>query len=174
MTRFAILLVFLLACGNFLAAQDSLLSDSFLFVKSYQNWAWGAEYKGIIVDGAGQVFSFSFPEKELGPDFASEKPDTIAGLKEYFNKSRSLLKSIPAAEVEKMAGLISQVENASYSEDVHTACDAGTNLWLAYRQDKNSGQLKEVLLSKTGDFTQKSDSPAAKILVEWLDGLIKK
>ncbi|MEW6710249.1 MAG: hypothetical protein AB1403_10545 [Candidatus Riflebacteria bacterium] len=174
MIRFVIFLGFLLACGNFLAAQDSLASDSFLFVKSYQNWAWGAEYKGIIVDGAGQVFSFNFPKEDLGPTFATAKPETIADLKEYFNKGRSLIKSIPAAEVEKMAGLISQVENASYSADVHTACDAGTDLWLAYRQDEISGKLKKVLLHKSGDLTQKSDSPAAKILVEWLDGLVKK
>ncbi|GEM_PF-4433954 len=127
MIRFAIFLGFLLACGSCLATQDSLASDSVLFVKSYQNCAWGAEYKGIL-----------------------------------------------AAEVEKMAGLISQVENASYSADVHTACDAGTDLWLAYRQDEISGKLKKVLLHKSGDLTQKSDSPAAKILVEWLDKLVKK
>lgn len=169
------IIVFVLCISSQMLVQAEEITDSIiLFCKSYENYAWSAEYKGITVDSTGKVHSFSYQPDNLGPLAGPLPAKTAEELYKKFQPGKKLIRTVNMEELQKMVALIPEIKIASLSEPIRHGADMGSYLWLAYQHDKSSNTYDEVLIKEKGDSRRDRATPAAKILVDWLDSLDQK
>ncbi len=168
---FALSLIFALA--NQLPAQEKSAVTPILFARYYINFAWGFEFKGITVDANGDVFSFDHGNVKILPG-PVEKPLNAEFLAEKYGIGKKHIGVVAADELEKMIALIPEAAVGSMSEEVSAARDKGTDAWVAYTPDGETGNYKELELKIEGDVDQHNMSSAANTLVNWLNTLPRK
>ena len=163
------LFLFLSLAATLPAETESARAD-ILFAKYYINWAWGFDFKGITVDSAGQVQAFVYDDTTRMPDF-DRAALTAEQLNVLYQPGRKLVTTVAADKLQQMVELIPHAAVGSMSERVNEGNDMGTEAWVAYQMDSQTGLFKEIDLKDKGDWSSHNLATAAVELVDWLSGL---
>lgn len=166
-------LFFTFAAVNQVPAQEKSAVTPILFARYHINFAWSFTFKGITVDANGDVFSFDYGKVKLLPT-AAIKPMNAEFLAEKYGIGKKHIGVVAADELKKMVALIPEAAAGSMSEEVSAARDKGSDTWIAYTPDGETGNFKELKLKLEGDFDQHNMSSAANTLVNWLNTLPPK
>jgi len=139
------------------------------FEYHYENWAWGHQERGWLIDGDGAVRAYDFPEKYRLPDSAGylSAQDLVYNL----SMCDTTLQIIDPSDLNNHIGLISGAATGEIGEEESVAFDAGSSVLSCYLYDPELNLYQYVFLASSGDWKQINDSRDAKILVNWIKGL---
>jgi len=153
--------------------EDEVVAQKILFQKSYMNCAWGCQNNGWFIDNEGNVKAYNI--NGLG-DWKSVNDGFISAedLESNYNKAGTPLFTIAKEELNQKIKLIAEAAKGELTKPENRMADAGEMLYCAYQLDAVTGQYKQVLLSKWGDWQQTNLSEAAKELDIWLKGINDK
>jgi hypothetical protein len=160
------------ACGDGDTAQTPPVSDNnnneqVLMVKgasdvlaedSYANYAWGYQYKGVVICADGSIYTFDKNSDDIAVNVNSAQE-----MNEYILNNAELSDiRVSDDDLQKILEYISQVDPDKHSEEKNTANDAGSYNIQIYDYAADS----KVSLKETGDWESKNTSPNADKLVK--------
>jgi len=131
-----------------------------------ENWAWGHQHNGWIIDADGNVMSFNLPANWKRPDslgFISEE-DILDNLSKCKNK----IKNITARKLYENNKLLEGAAIGSFSEKENTANDMGWIQYSCYQFDVEKGLYKKIKLHVEGDWSFHNESNEAKEITAWM------
>ena len=142
------------------------MAGSFIEVQ-HVNYAWGPVYKGYVINGIGEVFSWDRAGKPWTAEDANSP--TAAELNgKYENKTP--VRTLPASEAGALFSLANTAANGTVTAPAQRCNDAGATtitVWLA----QGEGRMKKVVIRMEGDWAQENLSAAAKTLASRVDQL---
>jgi hypothetical protein len=146
-------------CGNF-------EEQPVYFEYHYMNHAWGFQENGWLIDGAGIVKGFEYPEDFRRPDSTGliNYQDLVLNLRQ----TDTVLHHIDREELEAMVALIPAAAAGPVGEARSIAADAGGAALYAYLYIEEEDTYQQVFLGQSGDWEQTNQSPEAMELVAWL------
>ena len=147
-----------------------LVEQKFLCERSYTNFAWGYQHSGTYVDNEARVYRYS-ARRQVAPK--QESVVTEAELEEKYSQGRTLLRTVPPDDIDRMRRLIADASKGPYSEKVQRGADAGATVSSCYVYDGNGKTYREIELDVRGDWSYRNVSPAARQLTEWLTAISK-
>ncbi len=134
---------------------------------SHENHAWGFHHRGIVLDDAGHLYSFT---RET--PWRAQKADTPTRLElEDKYHQKTLLRTLPIEEVREKLLLLEPTSHGALSESQSGYRDAGVRTSVCYLPDSGNEVYREVVLCVTGDQRMTNLSPAARELSEWIEFL---
>lgn len=165
---FAVLLGLLLP-----VAQETLSAGQgvqrFLCERSYINFAWGFQLRGIFVDRDGRVYRFdnsgTRPSLASGPEFSE------AELAAKYGERTTLVRTVPREQLDEMTRLIPAAAKGRLSDRTSPARDSGSLASLCYVFDATRGSYRKVELDVKGDWEYHNLAPEARRLAAWLESL---
>jgi len=136
------------------------------FEYHYENFAWGHQENGWLIDKDGVVRSYTLPENFRVPDSTAymSADDLLFNL----SQTDSTLHIINRTELDRYIRLIPGAAEGEVGETRHLAYDAGTSVLSCYLFDPDTGRYKYVFLARSGDYEQFNKAPEAEALVNWL------
>ena len=143
----------------------------FLFEKSYTNFAWGYQHRGIYVDGRGDIYSYQYGPQNTQPTPPNGEIITDQSLETKYNANRKLIGKVEPRLLQEMTARIRPASLGKQSERVSQGADMGSTQRLAYLWIPQTGTYRKVELRVTGDWAYHNLSPAARELADWLDSL---
>ncbi|HEX8243838.1 MAG TPA: hypothetical protein VF541_10090 [Longimicrobium sp.] len=142
-------------------------AESPLFEVEYINYAWAPTWEGFYVDREGRVFSY-----DLGGSRDQELADSVltpAQLARKYEHGRTLVKTLPAGEAERMYERVGAAQFGPFTEQKFACADAGGRQYSAWIYRESDGRYHRLLLHLRGDLAQANRSPAARELYHWLE-----
>lgn len=136
------------------------------FQYRHQNRAWGHQDRGWLIDGAGVIKGFAWPEDFRLPD--STGMIAYEDLVHNLQLTDTVLQRIPMEELNEYRALIPGAAKGTISEGRNIAADAGSSVLSAYLYDEEAVAYRYVFLAESGDWEQFNESPEAEQLVDWL------
>lgn len=136
------------------------------FTYEYQNWAWGYQHEGWMMDEKGKVNSFNLPEHWNGVDslgYISE-----VELIENLEFCESKIDQVSSSQLLNKNQLISAAVNGEYSERQNTAYDAGSIQYVCYYWESALNSYKRVVLEESGDISYQNLSTEAQEITKWM------
>ena len=137
-----------------------------LFQVEYNNYAWGYDHRGIIIDSSGTVRSFTFPENWHHPD--TEGYLSESDMNENIEQLDTGMFSIDKNELFKHFSKLQRISEGELSEPKNTANDAGETDFSGYLYDLSKKQYKHVLIKREGDWSIDNNAPDAEEVIRWL------
>jgi hypothetical protein len=140
-------------------------TQKFLCEQTYMNFAWGFQSSGLYIDADGGVYAFT-PQRGKG-----NEPETLSEeeLTARYATGRRLLRTLPAAQVAEMAALIPQTAKGPYSPRKQEGADMGGKVTSCYVFEATSQRYRPIMLTTTGDWSNRNLSPAAARLANWVE-----
>jgi hypothetical protein len=145
--------------------------QKFLCERSYTNFAWGFQHRGIYVDGRGTVYSYAYQRGEKPWSRGRDAMLTEQALEEKYRHSRKVVGAVDPRELQEKVRLIGVASQGEYSERVQRGADQGGTASLCYLYDAVTDRYRPVELKVEGDWNSENLSPSAKELVRWLETL---
>jgi hypothetical protein len=135
------------------------------FEYKYQNFAWGYQHHGWLIDNEGKVRYYSMPE-----EWRIAEVDGISKENLLFNLSQtdSIITQIDKKVLDEKLSLIPKAKDGEITTPENHMFDAGTASLYAYYYDRSTKKYKGVLLAQSGDWECHNTSEAAVQLVEWM------
>lgn len=168
------LLIFLVMTAGQAFASEVSFNDGaeILFARYYANWAWGFDFKGTIIDSAGNIYSFNADNarKDTG---LTQEPMTMLQIKQAFGDNLKPAGKVDETELKTMIELIKEAAEGTMSERVSKGMDMGSNVIVAFNKT-DADLYKMVLLKQTGDWHTHNTASAATIITRWLSGSAEK
>lgn len=166
-----LIMLLCLSYATHLAAENAPANANILLAKYYINWAWGFDFKGITIDAAGEVYSFTYEEaKGRMPEF-DRTAMTAEQINTLYQPGRKLIATIPADQLQQMIELIPYAAVGSMSEKVSEGADRGAKAWVAYCHDAQTATFKEIELKTQGDWSSHNLATAAAELLNQLNSI---
>ena len=145
-----------------------------LFGRHQSNFAWGRVQRGWFIGADGKVVLYDLPP---GAQHEWREPDSDGYISrgdletDYALATRVVLTLPPEEIKEKNKLLAALATDSRLSPEIHIGCDIGKIDVVAYCWDISHGQYKRILLYRQGDSRQTNESPPARELARWLDGI---
>jgi hypothetical protein len=138
--------------------------------RSYTNFAWGYQHRGVYVDPQGNVYSYAYA---AGDKPWSPRTDSPAEqeLEEKYSHGRKFVKKIAPQELVNKYRLVELASTGQYSKRVQQGADRGAYVSRCYVFDTATDRYKEVELKVEGDWSYENLAPSAKQLTTWLESL---
>ena len=146
-------------CGN-------LEEQPVFFQYRYQNFAWGHQDRGWLIDGAGVIKGFNQPGDYRIPD--STGMLSYDDLVHNLQLTDTVLNQISREVLLDYAALIPGAAEGNIGEARYIAADAGGSVLSAYLYNKEADAYQYVFLGASGNWEQFNESPEAEELVDWL------
>lgn len=167
--------VFFLWMASLISCSDEdiqISSDQEIFFEvNYVNYAWGKQFKGLIIDKDGQVRTYTNPVKWNPTDAGTEVP--LSQIQE--NISNTVLSSANVkSDLQNYTSKINSLTDSEYSKPISGGADRGITSFYAYRYDKEKRIYKPLLLSQTGDIETYNKDKSAVEITKWLTGVLAK
>lgn len=146
------------------------ISQPILFEICYSNFAWGRQMKGLYIDSAGRVLTYSYDQQDV-PDSPPSwwQGFTEAELMERYSHNPGICMTIPKIELRQKYSLVEGAALGELSPPVFSCADFGEAYFVAYIFQPEMSIYQPVLLELAGDFAQKNFAPEAEELFEWLN-----
>jgi hypothetical protein len=143
--------------------------QAILFQIDYENYAWGYQHKGLIIDGEGNVFTYKNPQNWIFPDkdFHMSEDQVHTNLESCLNTG----KRIPLEELKKYAGYIKNISSSKVTALKNVAADVGTLEYICYQFSESTGTYKGSLIKREGDFTCENLNFFSKKVSTWLKSI---
>ena len=146
------------------------IEQLYLFDVYYANGAWGYVLTGTYVDNQGNVVSYDHSFARWIPE--NRYSLTIEELSEKYIAPLDTIAHVDEETLYDMYNLIEEASLGELSEGEQTGFDMGLFLYVCYKYDDDTDRYIQVLLSKTGDYTQTNLSDAAIELTDWLNAVL--
>jgi len=173
-----LLVFFFLFCSNpaHRGQTGARIGQRVLFQQSFINYAWGYQNRGWFVDNDGEMKAYRIAGRgdqwhNVGTAGTDSGYIVQKELEENYAKADWVIYHIPQSELIEKFRLISSAANGPYSPYTRAAYDAGNVLFCAYLLDKEKGAYGQVLLERSGDFSQFNENADAQEIQKWLVGL---
>jgi hypothetical protein len=148
---------------------DSLnppLRQLVLFQIEYINYAWGYQHSGIMIDSAGNVGYFKFPENWNSPDTLGYI--TEAEMNDNFKQLKDINFSVSRDTLISYYKLVETASKGKLSDPYNRMFDAGTTVYSGYLYYPTIKKYKQVLIKQWGDWSIDNQSPEADEIFRWL------
>ncbi len=139
--------------------------------RSYTNFAWGFQHRGIYVDSEGDVFRYEYQRDDRV--WSPKQPDspTEQELEDKYNHGRKAIGKVGPQELHEKYRLVEPASRGRLSKHVQRGADQGESVSRCYLLDAAAGRYKEVELKVAGDWSYENPAPSAKELTKWLESL---
>lgn len=142
------------------------------FEVSYTNFAWGKQFKGILIDKDGKIRLYDKPAKW---NTANEKTElSVAQMEENIANTTLSEKTVSDAEMKENIARISTIVSGIFLKPINGGADRGTTSFFAYKYDASRSVYIPVLLGETGDLEMTSQDKASMEILAWLSGVVTK
>lgn len=142
----------------------------YVFEVEYINHAWGYQHSGIVIDSAGNLYTYSWDTPDWVPSQQEQYDD--ASLARKYNPNRRFIRKISSDMLASMLALRASAVNSSYSDTVNVGADAGGLQSSIYQYNEGAVlRYQRIALRLTGDFTFEKQSDAARVIADWLESL---
>jgi len=140
--------------------------QAILFQIDYENYAWGYQHNGLIIDSKGNILTYKNPQNWDFPDkdFHLSENQVNANLIRCLKTG----KRIHEEELKKYAGYIKNISSSKVTALKNVAADAGSLEYICYQYSESTGTYKGSLIKKEGDFTCENLNFFSKKVSTWL------
>ena len=149
--------------------------QSWICGREYENFAWGYQRHGVVIDGDGHVLKYDFKGTPAGlpnPWHAKDMNNmSEAELRQRYNGAVDTGKRVSADEIAQHVALMRDAAQTPPTEGRNAGADMGETTVYCLVRDVPSGTYRQVLLDQKGDFERTNPSSAAKALATWLAGI---
>ena len=158
-------------------ASHGATSQSWICGREYENFAWGYQRRGVVLDGDGRVWRYEFkgtPASLPNPWHAKDLGAlTEEELRQRYNGAVDTGKRVSADDIAQHMVLIHDAARASPTTPRNAGADMGTYMLYCFERNAAGATYRQVLIDQKGDFESTNPSSAAKALAAWLDGILK-
>lgn len=152
---------------------DPMLNQDVLFVRIYENHAWGDQYEGWFIDNSGYIRGFSInrnPEIEWldlsGGGFINENKV----LKQYYHTDTTY-SNLPFTDLVKYYLMIPAASKGILKEAVPNGADMGQISYYGLMLDEASSRYRFILLESYGDYIINNTSEESEKIAGWMKDL---
>jgi hypothetical protein len=152
-------------------------TQSWICGQEYENYAWGYQRHGVVLDGEGRVWRYdikgtpaSLPNPWHAKDLNNMSEDE---LRVRYNGAVDTGRSVTADDIAQHMPLIREAATAAPTEGRNAGADMGETTLYCLARNVPYASYRQVLIDQKGDFERTNPSPAAKALAAWLDGVFK-
>lgn len=163
--------VLVLLCGCATVPPPSA-PPPFFCERSYTNFAWSYQHRGVYVDGDGGVFAFRHGRGDHGLLEVHADSLTREALLARFAPGRVRVGEVAAEEMAARYAQVLQAREGRLSVRRHRGADMGATVRRCFVPDAG-GVYREVFLRETGDWERENTAPAAVGVARWLDSLAR-
>lgn len=139
--------------------------------RSYTNFAWGYQHKGIYLDPQGNLYSYSYQPKDKPWSPKQDDAPTATELEDKYSHGRKLIRKLDSQEWQAKIRLLTAASNGQMSKRKQSGADMGSNVCRCYVVDAAGQKFKQVELRVQGDWSYENLAPSAKMLADWLESL---
>lgn len=140
-----------------------------LFQFDYENYAWGYQHSGFMIDNEGNILTYRNPESWNFPD--DNFSLTTSQIRENMDKCIHSSKKISADELRKYASYIKNISSSKVTAQKNVAADAGSHQYICYQYSESTGNYKGCLIKMEGDFTCENLNFYSKKVSLWLKNI---
>jgi hypothetical protein len=137
-----------------------------LFQVEYNNFAWGYQHNGYLIDSSGLVRSFSLPKNWHLPDSLGFISET--SMNENISQLDTGSFYVDKNELLENYSKIKKISEGVLSKPKSTGADLGETDYSGYVYDATNNRYKRVLIKRSGDWTTENSSPEAEEVYKWL------
>ena len=145
--------------------------------REYENFAWGYQRRGVVLDGYGNVWRYDFkgtPASLPNPWHAKDlNALTEAELKVRYNGAADTGKHVADDDIARHMALIREAARTPPTEGRHVGADMGATVVYCLARNVPGATYRQVLIDQKGDVESTNPSSAAKELAAWLNGVFK-
>lgn len=164
---FAAALVLLSGCAS---VPPPSAPRQFFCERSYTNFAWSYQHRGVYVDGDGGVFAFRHGRGDHELLEVDADSLTREALLARFAPGRVRVGEVAPAELAERYAQVLEAREGTLSARRRRGADMGATLRRCFVPDAG-GVYREVLLRESGDFERENTAPEAVGVSRWLDSL---
>ncbi|HEX4948500.1 MAG TPA: hypothetical protein VFZ34_17635 [Blastocatellia bacterium] len=139
--------------------------------RSFTNFAWGYQHKGIYIDPEGNLYSYSYQPKDKPWSPKQDDAPTAAELEDKYSHGRKLLRKLEPEEWQAKRKLLAAASKGEMSKRKQSGADMGSQVCRCYVADATGQQYKQIELRVQGDWSYENLAPSAKMLADWLESL---
>jgi hypothetical protein len=146
--------------------KTSEINQLVLFQVEYTNYAWGYSHHGIIIDSAGNVRRFNFPENWKYPDDSGYLSE--ADMNENFDQLGNVTFTVDRDTLLNYFNMTRGASEGKLSDPYNHMADAGVAVYTGYFYYASEKKYKQVLIKQWGDWAIDNNSKEAESLYRWL------
>lgn len=169
-----LLLSALLGCSDSVGPSeiqpDLTIEQKYLFDAWYVNYSHGYQLRGTYINNEGYVVRYNHSFEQWVPEDWDNL--TEAELDEKYVAPYDTVAVINPATLYEMYEKITLASLGELSERENVAYDAGAGRRVCYQYDETSGRYGNVLLVRSGSWTQTNLSAEAMELNDWLSSVM--
>lgn len=136
------------------------------YTLEYENWAWGYQHSGWIVDEDGNIMSFDLPSKWSKEDSSGYIAESA--LLENISYCNKKVAKVSKRKLYKNNQLIDGAANGKLSSRNGSSRDGGVHRYNCYQYDKTRDLYKKIILKIEGDMEVVNESENAAKIVAWM------
>jgi len=145
--------------------------------REFENFAWGYQRRGVVLDGEGHVWSYAFkgtpaslPNAWHAKDFNALSEDE---LRARYDGAVDTGQRVDPDDIARHVALIIDASKAQPTEGRQVGADMGATVVYCLARNVPYATYRQVLIDQKGDFDRSNPSSAAKALETWLAGIFK-
>lgn len=149
------------------------MDQEIIFLKIYENHAWGHSFGGWLIDGEGNVRAFDLRKMTEIDWIQFDEEGYISG-RDLLKNSQQTYKtwfSVDHSDLNYYYSLIEEASRGILTEGSSNGADMGQNTWYALKYFPENRKYKAVLLYSYGDWIIENTSREANKITRWLTGI---
>ena len=168
--------IFILIITLFSACNQETIETStnqeILFEVNHVNFAWGKQFRGLLIDKNGQIMTYDNPVKWNLID--GKDGLTLNQIKENISNTVISKTKVSAADLQNYASKMNAMASQDFTKPVSGGADRGITSFYAYRYDADKQIYTPVLLSQIGDLETYNTDKSAVEISSWLKEILAK
>jgi len=171
MLRSILLLVPFLVIGGCRTVETAprVSTGRYLFEVTYTNYAWGYNHRGMYVDSAGRIHTFTWPRSGEHWEPRESETYTDAELAAKYAPGAMSGGSVQPDSLNAMLDQMRSASEGSFSDTTRPMADAGVTRSSLYLYDPAEGTYRRIPLRQRGDFRFDNLAPSARTLADMLE-----
>lgn len=153
--------------------EENYVDQEIIFIKIYENHAWGHSFGGWLIDDAGNVRAFDLRQMSEMDWAPFDEEGYISG-RDLLKNSQLCFKTWFTVDNSDLYYNYSLIEGASrgiLTEGTSMGADMGQNTFYALKYFPEHRKYKAVVLNSYGDWIIENTSREAFKITKWLTGI---
>jgi len=143
--------------------------QAILFQVDYENYAWGYQHSGFIIDSEGNILTYKNPQNWDFPDKDFHLSESQ--VRSNLESCRNTGKRISEEELKKYTGYIKNISSSKVTALKNVAADAGSLEYICYQFSESTETYQGTLIKQEGDFTCENLNFFSKKVSTWLKNI---
>ena len=152
-------------------------SQRWICGSEYENFAWGYQRRGVVLDGEGHVWSYDFKGTPTSLPNPWRPKDlnvlTEEELRVRYNGAVDTGQRVDPDDIARHIALIIDASKTLPGEGRHAGADMGETTVYCLARNVPYATYRQVLLDQKGDIETANPSSSARALSSWLAGVFK-